>query len=137
MAYENCNQRDCFEPTFQIFERDVRQSHSIYSMCSQHLRTLSPAKSPSSSTGSIASSRKYPYPMPPLPDEEKKVNRQSARVCGIYTNSLSHYRLSMSSCFKRESCFSFFIKKRGGKIFKIPLKNRRFLGFGAQIYICK
>ncbi|XP_033276438.1 disintegrin and metalloproteinase domain-containing protein 22 isoform X9 [Orcinus orca] len=43
-------------------------------------RTLSPAKSPSSSTGSIASSRKYPYPMPPLPDEEKKVNRQSARV---------------------------------------------------------
>lgn len=47
----------------------------------QHLRTLSPAKSPSSSTGSIASSRKYPYPMPPLPDEEKKVNRQSARVC--------------------------------------------------------
>ncbi|XP_073094983.1 disintegrin and metalloproteinase domain-containing protein 22 isoform X17 [Manis javanica] len=42
-------------------------------------RTLSPAKSPSSSTGSIASSRKYPYPMPPLPDEEKKMNRQSAR----------------------------------------------------------
>ncbi|ERE89205.1 disintegrin and metalloproteinase domain-containing protein 22 [Cricetulus griseus] len=42
-------------------------------------RTLSPAKSPSSSTGSIASSRKYPYPMPPLPDEEKTVNRQSAR----------------------------------------------------------
>uniref|UniRef100_F1S341 ADAM metallopeptidase domain 22 n=1 Tax=Sus scrofa TaxID=9823 RepID=F1S341_PIG len=43
-------------------------------------RTLSPAKSPSSSTGSIASSRKYPYPMPPLPDEEQKVNRQSARL---------------------------------------------------------
>ncbi|XP_063142715.1 disintegrin and metalloproteinase domain-containing protein 22 isoform X10 [Rattus norvegicus] len=43
-------------------------------------RTLSPAKSPSSSTGSIASSRKYPYPMPPLPDEEKTVNRQSARL---------------------------------------------------------
>ncbi|XP_045144955.1 disintegrin and metalloproteinase domain-containing protein 22 isoform X4 [Echinops telfairi] len=46
----------------------------------QEDRTLSPAKSPSSSTGSIASSRKYPYPMPPLPDEEKKVNRQSARL---------------------------------------------------------
>nr|XP_027811909.1 disintegrin and metalloproteinase domain-containing protein 22 isoform X2 [Marmota flaviventris] len=45
-----------------------------------YFRTLSPAKSPSSSTGSIASSRKYPYPMPPLPDEEKKVNRQSARL---------------------------------------------------------
>uniref|UniRef100_A0A8D1VPK4 ADAM metallopeptidase domain 22 n=1 Tax=Sus scrofa TaxID=9823 RepID=A0A8D1VPK4_PIG len=45
-----------------------------------YFRTLSPAKSPSSSTGSIASSRKYPYPMPPLPDEEQKVNRQSARV---------------------------------------------------------
>nr|XP_009000767.3 disintegrin and metalloproteinase domain-containing protein 22 isoform X2 [Callithrix jacchus] len=45
-----------------------------------YFRTLSPAKSPSSSTGSIASSRKYPYPMPPLPDEEKKVNRQSART---------------------------------------------------------
>uniref|UniRef100_A0A8I5NK13 ADAM metallopeptidase domain 22 n=1 Tax=Papio anubis TaxID=9555 RepID=A0A8I5NK13_PAPAN len=49
---------------------------------SNSTETLSPAKSPSSSTGSIASSRKYPYPMPPLPDEEKKVNRQSARVCG-------------------------------------------------------
>nr|XP_031535448.1 disintegrin and metalloproteinase domain-containing protein 22 [Vicugna pacos] len=45
-----------------------------------YFRTLSPAKSPSSSTGSIASSRKYPYPMPPLPDEEEKVNRQSARL---------------------------------------------------------
>ncbi|XP_078199058.1 disintegrin and metalloproteinase domain-containing protein 22 isoform X37 [Callithrix jacchus] len=47
---------------------------------SNSTETLSPAKSPSSSTGSIASSRKYPYPMPPLPDEEKKVNRQSART---------------------------------------------------------
>ncbi|XP_056375119.1 disintegrin and metalloproteinase domain-containing protein 22 isoform X11 [Hyla sarda] len=45
-----------------------------------YIRTLSPAKSPSSSTGSIASSRKYPYPMPPLPDEEKKPSRQSARL---------------------------------------------------------
>ncbi|XP_063099307.1 disintegrin and metalloproteinase domain-containing protein 22 isoform X10 [Cavia porcellus] len=45
-----------------------------------YFRTLSPAKSPSSSTGSIASSRKYPYPMPPLPDEEKAVNRHSARL---------------------------------------------------------
>ncbi|XP_028672970.2 disintegrin and metalloproteinase domain-containing protein 22 isoform X4 [Erpetoichthys calabaricus] len=44
------------------------------------IRTLSPAKSPTSSTGSIASSRKYPYPMPPLPDEERKTNRQSARL---------------------------------------------------------
>uniref|UniRef100_A0A670J5W6 ADAM metallopeptidase domain 22 n=1 Tax=Podarcis muralis TaxID=64176 RepID=A0A670J5W6_PODMU len=47
---------------------------------SNSTETLSPAKSPSSSTGSIASSRKYPYPMPPLPDEEKKANRASARV---------------------------------------------------------
>ncbi|XP_014722098.2 disintegrin and metalloproteinase domain-containing protein 22 isoform X12 [Equus asinus] len=47
---------------------------------SNSTETLSPAKSPSSSTGSIASSRKYPYPMPPLPDEEKRVNRQSARL---------------------------------------------------------
>ncbi|KAB0344579.1 hypothetical protein FD754_021505 [Muntiacus muntjak] len=46
---------------------------------SNSTETLSPAKSPSSSTGSIASSRKYPYPMPPLPDEDKKVNRPSAR----------------------------------------------------------
>ncbi|MBZ3872675.1 Disintegrin and metalloproteinase domain-containing protein 22 [Sciurus carolinensis] len=56
-------------------------------------KTLSPAKSPSSSTGSIASSRKYPYPMPPLPDEEKKVNRQSARVGGNifpYAYLISH-----------------------------------------------
>uniref|UniRef100_A0A8C5R035 ADAM metallopeptidase domain 22 n=1 Tax=Leptobrachium leishanense TaxID=445787 RepID=A0A8C5R035_9ANUR len=46
---------------------------------SNSTETLSPAKSPSSSTGSIASSRKYPYPMPPLPDEEKKA-KQSARL---------------------------------------------------------
>lgn len=43
-------------------------------------RTLSPAKSPTSSTGSIASSRRYPYPMPPLPDDQRKANRQSARA---------------------------------------------------------
>ncbi|KAE8596118.1 hypothetical protein XENTR_v10015976 [Xenopus tropicalis] len=47
---------------------------------SNSTETLSPAKSPSSSTGSIASSRKYPYPMPPLPDEERKANKQSARL---------------------------------------------------------
>ncbi|XP_042329042.1 disintegrin and metalloproteinase domain-containing protein 22 isoform X3 [Sceloporus undulatus] len=47
---------------------------------SNSTETLSPAKSPSSSTGSIASSRKYPYPMPPLPDEEKRANRISARL---------------------------------------------------------
>ncbi|NXX49822.1 ADA22 protein, partial [Tricholaema leucomelas] len=52
---------------------------------SNSTETLSPAKSPSSSTGSIASSRKYPYPMPPLPDEEKKANRQSARVGALFT----------------------------------------------------
>uniref|UniRef100_A0AAY4A3H0 ADAM metallopeptidase domain 22 n=1 Tax=Denticeps clupeoides TaxID=299321 RepID=A0AAY4A3H0_9TELE len=46
----------------------------------QSLWTLSPAKSPTSSTGSIASSRRYPYPLPPLPDEERKANRQSARL---------------------------------------------------------
>ncbi|XP_061054572.1 disintegrin and metalloproteinase domain-containing protein 22 isoform X4 [Eubalaena glacialis] len=54
--------------------------HSSQDGQRQEDRTLSPAKSPSSSTGSIASSRKYPYPMPPLPDEEKKMNRQSARL---------------------------------------------------------
>ncbi|MBN3305622.1 ADA22 protein, partial [Amia calva] len=47
---------------------------------SNSTETLSPAKSPTSSTGSIASSRKYPYPMPPLPDEERKASRQSARL---------------------------------------------------------
>uniref|UniRef100_A0A8C8DPG0 ADAM metallopeptidase domain 22 n=1 Tax=Oryzias sinensis TaxID=183150 RepID=A0A8C8DPG0_9TELE len=46
-------------------------------------RTLSPAKSPTSSTGSIASSRRYPYPMPPLPDDQRKANRQSARNLSI------------------------------------------------------
>ncbi|XP_019896790.1 disintegrin and metalloproteinase domain-containing protein 22 isoform X3 [Esox lucius] len=45
-----------------------------------YLRTLSPAKSPTSSTGSIASSRRYPYPMPPLPNDQRKANRQSARL---------------------------------------------------------
>uniref|UniRef100_A0A8C3KG69 ADAM metallopeptidase domain 22 n=1 Tax=Calidris pygmaea TaxID=425635 RepID=A0A8C3KG69_9CHAR len=53
---------------------------AVLSRQSPFPQTLSPAKSPSSSTGSIASSRKYPYPMPPLPDEEKKANRQSARL---------------------------------------------------------
>ncbi|OCT75641.1 hypothetical protein XELAEV_18030825mg [Xenopus laevis] len=47
---------------------------------SNSTETLSPAKSPSSSTGSIASSRRYPYPMPPLPDEERKASKQSARL---------------------------------------------------------
>uniref|UniRef100_A0A673A5W0 ADAM metallopeptidase domain 22 n=1 Tax=Sphaeramia orbicularis TaxID=375764 RepID=A0A673A5W0_9TELE len=47
---------------------------------SNSTETLSPAKSPTSSTGSIASSRRYPYPMPPLPDDQRKANRQSARV---------------------------------------------------------
>ncbi|AWO96604.1 putative disintegrin and metalloproteinase domain-containing protein 22 [Scophthalmus maximus] len=47
---------------------------------SNSTETLSPAKSPTSSTGSIASSRKYPYPMPPLPDDQRKANRQSARA---------------------------------------------------------
>ncbi|XP_060136761.1 disintegrin and metalloproteinase domain-containing protein 22 isoform X6 [Zootoca vivipara] len=56
-----------------------RGSHHPQTRDRDH-RTLSPAKSPSSSTGSIASSRKYPYPMPPLPDEEKKANRASARL---------------------------------------------------------
>uniref|UniRef100_A0A3P8UK27 ADAM metallopeptidase domain 22 n=1 Tax=Cynoglossus semilaevis TaxID=244447 RepID=A0A3P8UK27_CYNSE len=46
---------------------------------SNSTETLSPAKSPTSSTGSIASSRKYPYPMPPLPDDQRKA-RQSARL---------------------------------------------------------
>ncbi|XP_051871767.1 disintegrin and metalloproteinase domain-containing protein 22 isoform X5 [Pristis pectinata] len=45
-----------------------------------YFRTLSPSKSHSSSNGSIASSRKCPYPMPPLPDEEGKASRQSARL---------------------------------------------------------
>ncbi|XP_048463812.1 disintegrin and metalloproteinase domain-containing protein 22 [Rhincodon typus] len=47
---------------------------------SNSTETLSPSKSHSSSNGSIASSRKCPYPMPPLPDEEVKVGRQSARL---------------------------------------------------------
>ncbi|XP_043546288.1 disintegrin and metalloproteinase domain-containing protein 22 isoform X7 [Chiloscyllium plagiosum] len=47
---------------------------------SNSTETLSPSKSHSSSNGSIASSRKCPYPMPPLPDEEAKVGRQSARL---------------------------------------------------------
>uniref|UniRef100_A0A8C1SVM0 ADAM metallopeptidase domain 22 n=1 Tax=Cyprinus carpio TaxID=7962 RepID=A0A8C1SVM0_CYPCA len=50
---------------------------------SNSTETLSPAKSPTSSTGSIASSRRYPYPMPPLPDEERKANRQSARGTSV------------------------------------------------------
>uniref|UniRef100_A0A8C3P1R5 ADAM metallopeptidase domain 22 n=1 Tax=Cyanoderma ruficeps TaxID=181631 RepID=A0A8C3P1R5_9PASS len=69
---------------------------------SNSTETLSPAKSPSSSTGSIASSRKYPYPMPPLPDEEKKVNRQSARVC-VPLLSAFHQRLDLLAVFQKET----------------------------------
>ncbi len=58
--------------------RFTHNSTNVTSLLS--LRTLSPAKSPTSSTGSITSSRRHPYPMPPLPDEERKANRQSARV---------------------------------------------------------
>ncbi|XP_069770379.1 disintegrin and metalloproteinase domain-containing protein 22 [Narcine bancroftii] len=47
---------------------------------SNSTETLSPSKSHSSSNGSIASSRKCPYPMPPLPDEDGKARRQSARL---------------------------------------------------------
>uniref|UniRef100_A0A674BQP1 ADAM metallopeptidase domain 22 n=1 Tax=Salmo trutta TaxID=8032 RepID=A0A674BQP1_SALTR len=54
---------------------------------SNSTETLSPAKSPTSSTGSIASSRRYPYPMPPLPDDQRKANRQSARV-NYYNNTV-------------------------------------------------
>uniref|UniRef100_A0A8C6UQV7 ADAM metallopeptidase domain 22 n=1 Tax=Neogobius melanostomus TaxID=47308 RepID=A0A8C6UQV7_9GOBI len=46
---------------------------------SNSTETLSPAKSPTSSTGSIASSRRYPYPMPPLPDDQRKA-RQGAKL---------------------------------------------------------
>uniref|UniRef100_A0A673A955 ADAM metallopeptidase domain 22 n=1 Tax=Sphaeramia orbicularis TaxID=375764 RepID=A0A673A955_9TELE len=56
------------------------RSNSTENTQGPYLRTLSPAKSPTSSTGSIASSRRYPYPMPPLPDDQRKANRQSARV---------------------------------------------------------
>ncbi|KAM6134737.1 LOW QUALITY PROTEIN: disintegrin and metalloproteinase domain-containing protein 22 [Pterocles gutturalis] len=67
---------------------DVKNTEGPY------FRTLSPAKSPSSSTGSIASSRKYPYPMPPLPDEEKKANRQSAREADAASNSHSDWGIA-------------------------------------------
>uniref|UniRef100_A0A8C4Y797 ADAM metallopeptidase domain 22 n=1 Tax=Gopherus evgoodei TaxID=1825980 RepID=A0A8C4Y797_9SAUR len=68
---------------------------------SNSTETLSPAKSPSSSTGSIASSRKYPYPMPPLPDEEKKANRPSARVCLSPSLCIVNEKLLIEEMFKR------------------------------------
>ena len=121
-------------PLFIIW-KDFRQLHNMYLMCSQRLRTLSPAKSPSSSTGSIASSRKYPYPMPPLPDEDKKMNRPSARVCESFfhphINTFSHYRLSVSRYFKRERHFSFSVCKNMKKIEFEKIDDS--WGFGAQI----
>ncbi|GAB1289400.1 Disintegrin and metalloproteinase domain-containing protein 22 [Apodemus speciosus] len=72
-----------FRPRSNSTEREPQApepGHSLAQTIPSQDRTLSPAKSPSSSTGSIASSRKYPYPMPPLPDEEKTVSRQSARL---------------------------------------------------------
>ena len=64
-------------------------------------RTLSPAKSPTSSTGSIASSRRYPYPMPPLPDDQRKANRQSARA------SINQEHItSFKDCFGLDNWFS-------------------------------
>ena len=61
-----------------------RESNSLTMSPPLFFRTLSPAKSPTSSTGSIASSRRYPYPMPPLPDDQRKANRQSARASISY-----------------------------------------------------
>ncbi|XP_072268895.1 disintegrin and metalloproteinase domain-containing protein 22 isoform X5 [Pyxicephalus adspersus] len=75
------NSTEYFNPSYKrehyvaIWVEDVNKNTD-----GPYIRTLSPAKSPSSSTGSIASSRKYPYPMPPLPDEEKKPSKQSARL---------------------------------------------------------
>uniref|UniRef100_A0A8C5H1H6 ADAM metallopeptidase domain 22 n=1 Tax=Gouania willdenowi TaxID=441366 RepID=A0A8C5H1H6_GOUWI len=66
-------QTDCYDVTKWV--EDVNKNTQ-----GPYLRTLSPAKSPTSSTGSIASSRRYPYPMPPLPDDQRKANRQSARA---------------------------------------------------------
>ncbi|XP_040208371.1 disintegrin and metalloproteinase domain-containing protein 22 isoform X6 [Rana temporaria] len=75
------NSTEYFNPSYKrkhyvaIWVEDVNKNTD-----GPYIRTLSPAKSPSSSTGSIASSRKYPYPMPPLPDEEKKPSKQSTRL---------------------------------------------------------
>ncbi|XP_072431965.1 disintegrin and metalloproteinase domain-containing protein 22 isoform X2 [Chiloscyllium punctatum] len=62
--------------------RKFRPRSNSTEQCNRNMGegTLSPSKSHSSSNGSIASSRKCPYPMPPLPDEEAKVGRQSARL---------------------------------------------------------
>lgn len=65
------------------------------------LRTLSPAKSPTSSTGSIASSRRYPYPMPPLPDDQRKANRQSARASARLWLEITFHRAA--AAIKRTS----------------------------------
>nr|XP_046188290.1 disintegrin and metalloproteinase domain-containing protein 22-like [Oncorhynchus gorbuscha] len=76
------NSTEYLTPRFQTEHYDVTKWVEDVNKNSEgpYLRTLSPAKSPTSSTGSIASSRRYPYPMPPLPDDQKKANRQSARL---------------------------------------------------------
>ncbi|NIG59532.1 hypothetical protein BU61_3031 [Pontoporia blainvillei] len=89
-AVRLCFTRVSVEIFMQVLIGYLCQKHKLAMIVAKgKKKTLSPAKSPSSSTGSIASSRKYPYPMPPLPDEEKKVNRQSARVCGNFFHMLT------------------------------------------------
>lgn len=123
-------------PLFRYLKK-ILGHHIIFISCVlKRLRTLSPAKSPSSSTGSIASSRKYPYPMPPLPDEEKKVNRQSARVCESFLRTLMSSVMTVYlwvHLFKERALFSsLFISKSK----KLSLKNIGFLGhWGSDLYL--
>ncbi|XP_032868893.1 disintegrin and metalloproteinase domain-containing protein 22 isoform X4 [Amblyraja radiata] len=65
--------------------RKFRPRSNSTEQCNRNMGegTLSPSKSHSSSNGSIASSRKCPYPMPPLPDEDGKASRQSARILHV------------------------------------------------------
>lgn len=97
---------------FRYLKKILGHHITFISCVLKRLRTLSPAKSPSSSTGSIASSRKYPYPMPPLPDEEKKVNRQSARVCENFFHTLMSLVIIYEFIFLKECSFFFFVHKQ-------------------------
>uniref|UniRef100_A0A8C5A5L5 ADAM metallopeptidase domain 22 n=1 Tax=Gadus morhua TaxID=8049 RepID=A0A8C5A5L5_GADMO len=67
-------------PRSNSWQGEAKFWNAVFIQFIQICRSSRLIRSPTSSTGSIASSRRYPYPMPPLPDDKRKANRQSARL---------------------------------------------------------
>lgn len=77
-------------------------------------------------------------PLPNAPTSRRGEESEPTKCQGMWklprcANIPSHYRSSLSSCFKRERPFSFFVHK---KMKKLNLKNWRSLGlWGSDFYL--